>query len=82
MVKIMNKEELLKGGLDEVYRKSYYDLKARIDKAIEVLTDYEEDFVSIYETSWFVNKNDDEKTYSCGEYQKLLLEILRGEDNE
>lgn len=31
----MNKEELLKGGLDDVYRKSYYDLKARIDKALK-----------------------------------------------
>lgn len=25
----------LKGGLDDVYRKSYYDLKERIDKAIK-----------------------------------------------
>ena len=57
-------------------------LQQRIDKAIEVLTNYEEDFGSVYETSWFVNKNDNETTYSCDMYQKLLLNILKGEDDE
>lgn len=33
----MNKEELLKGELDDIYRKYYFDLKKRIDKAIEYI---------------------------------------------
>ena len=36
----INKKETLKGGLGDVYRKSYYDLKDRIDEAIEYIESY------------------------------------------
>ena len=68
----MNKKELLKGGLDDIFRKYYFDLKERIDKAIEYLkynACYEED------TKIFC---DDLNYDLCSE----LLNILEGEDNE
>ena len=75
----MNKEELLKGGLDDVYRKSYYDLKARINKAIDYIENndlYTQDIDYDYDDNMVLSPPTDELE------RKELLEILRGEDNE
>lgn len=71
--KTINKKETLKGESDDIYRKYYFDLKERIDKAIEYIENeetYEEGYcdgnLMIYKDRL--------------EYE--LLNILRGEDND
>lgn len=71
--KAINKKETLKGGLDDIYRKYYFDLKERIDKAIEYIGNHKLDFKQ--GTTTFGSER-------LTMEERKLIDILRGEDNE
>ena len=68
----INKKETIKGGLGDVYRKSYYDLKDRIDEAIEYIENCEWEDYPIQTTTHHKLKEE-----IIG---KVLLNILKGEE--
>lgn len=65
----INKKETLKGGLDDVFRKYYFDLKEIIDKATKEVKE-------LYEMA----KEQDSDNVNLIDRLEIILNILRGEE--